>query len=191
MTSTTRVDRTLRRAPAARGFSLTELMVTVAIASIFMGVAAPSLTSVFRGNRIIGEASSLVSDMQFARAEAIQRGSAVSLCPSSNGTTCLTTNTWHSGWIVFNDVNGNGIFDSSVDTALRVRGAFKGTDTFVSAQGSTAITFNREGFVSNTGAATTVLALHTSDNVSNLTRCVSINLGGRITTLTAGQSTCT
>jgi len=177
----------LRRS-GARGFTLIELMFTVALAAILTTLAAPSLTKLFKTNRVQTEASSFVGDLILARTEAVKRGQNVSACVSSDGATCLTTNTWQSGWIVFADSAAACTGTSSTSPAIRVRKAFTGSDTFVaSLASSSCVTFNREGFTSNLGTSTVTFTLHTADNLTTATRCVAVDLGGRITTQTAGQ----
>jgi type IV fimbrial biogenesis protein FimT len=183
--------RTAPRLPGAvRGFTLIELLVTIAIAVIMTGIAAPSMSRMMNANRIQSAASALQGDMQFARTEAIKRGAWVSLCPSSNGTSCITANTWHSGWIVFSDVNGNGVFGTG-DTLLKVRKAMSGGNTIVATPAPTvnAVIFNREGFTSNLGTTQVAFTLHTSDSDAGSTRCVLVGFGGRLTTVSKG-STC-
>jgi len=179
-----------------RGFTLVELMVVIALAAILIVVAAPGMTKVIRGNRIQTEASSFVADMQYARTEAIRRGYNVTVCPSSDGASCLGANTWQAGWMVFTDRGTLGVFDTSVsDTMLRVRKAFTNGDTAVAYVGSGAtapinnyITFNREGFASGPGAGTTMLKFNVSTNDASAKRCVSIDLTGRLTTVVNGVS---
>jgi len=187
-----RRDSDALRRPGARGFTLIELMVTIALAGILTALAAPSMTSVFKTNRVQAEASSFVGDLVLARTEAVKRGQNVSACVSSDGSTCLTSNTWQSGWIVFSDSAAACSGTTSATPAIRVRKPFTGTDTFVaSLASSSCVTFNREGFTSNLGTSTVTFTLHTADNLTTATRCVAVNLGGRITTQTAGQvSTC-
>jgi type IV fimbrial biogenesis protein FimT len=181
----------LRRA-GARGFTLIELMFTVALAVILTALAAPSVQKLLKTNRVQTEASAFVGDLMLARTEAVKRGQNVSACVSSDGANCLTTNTWQSGWIVFADPTAACSATTSTTPAIRVRKAFAGSDTMVASVSSTAcITFNREGFTSNLGTSTVTFTLHTSDSLTTATRCVAVDLGGRITTQTAGQvSTC-
>lgn len=171
------------------GFTLIELMVTLAIAGILITVAAPSLQKLIKTNRVQTEASGFVGDLILARTEAVKRGQNVSVCVSSDGTKCLTTNTWQSGWIVFSDPAAACAGASSAIPAIRARKGFAGSDTFVSSTASMAcVTFNREGFTSNLGSARVTFTLHTSDNLTTATRCVAVDLGGRVTTQTAGQA---
>ena len=170
------------------GFSLIELMVTIAVAGVLTAVAAPSVTKLFKANRVQSEASSFVGDLMMARTEAVKRGQNVSACVSSDGSTCLTTNTWQSGWIVFSDPAAGCAGVTNTTPVLRVRKAFAGSDTFIaSSASSTCVTFNREGFTSNLGTATVTFTLHTSDTLAVATRCVTVDLGGRLVTRKAGE----
>jgi len=174
----------------ARGFSLIELLVTIAVAAILAGVAAPQMTTMMNANRVQSAASALQSDMMFARTEAIKRGSWVSLCPSSDGATCLTANTWNSGWIVFADAAGNGVFNTGADTILKVRAATSGGNTIAASPAPTinAVIFNREGFTSNLGSAAVSFAVHTANNYANSTRCVMVTFGGSLSTVSKGTA---
>lgn len=85
-----------------RGFSLVELMVAIVILGVLLAMAAPSFSEMMRNNRSQAAANELVSALNSARMEAIKRGQRVSLCPSSNGTSCSGA-AWQDGWIVFVD----------------------------------------------------------------------------------------
>jgi len=178
------------RLACAGGFTLIELLITIALAGILMTVAAPSMTKMIGANRVQTEVSSFVNDLQFARSEAIKEGQPVSVCASSDGTSCLAANTWQKGWIVFPDPNGNGTVDSG-EAALRARPALKGNDSFVATPTTTAVIFNRDGFTSNLGTSLVTFKLHTADNVAKSTRCVAVGIGGRLATQATGEGSCT
>jgi prepilin-type N-terminal cleavage/methylation domain-containing protein len=57
----------------ARGFSLVELLVTIAIAAVLLSLGLGSVTSMIASSRTRGAAESVLSGLQMARAEAIQR----------------------------------------------------------------------------------------------------------------------
>jgi type IV fimbrial biogenesis protein FimT len=97
--------------PHQPGFTLIELMVTLAVASILIIVAVPGMRDFLRNNRLSGGVNDLLHSIQVARTEAIKRqaGNAV-VCGSSNptaGNAAVCNYTSLSGWIVFQDTNGN------------------------------------------------------------------------------------
>ena len=95
------------------GFTLVELMVTVAVVAILMAIAVPNMRSVIQNTRISNQINELTSDLNFVRSEAIKRGtdttvSSVTVCKSDNPTaatpTCNTTALgWDMGRIIFID----------------------------------------------------------------------------------------
>jgi len=94
--------RTETRGVIPRGFTLIELMVTILVLGILLGVAVPSFREAALGSRLTGYANNLVASAQLARSEAIKRNAAVTLCASKNGTTCGVDagSGWEAGWIV-------------------------------------------------------------------------------------------
>ncbi|MGJ7493747.1 GspH/FimT family pseudopilin [Variovorax sp. RT4R15] len=174
------------------GFTLIELMVVVAIVAILTMIASPSFVGLIQTNRVSAELNSFVGDLQFARSEAIKQGVPVSVCASSNGTSCLASNTWQSGWMVFTDLNASGTVTAG-DTVLRKRPSWTGGDTFSAAPSITAVTYSRDGFanlpVASTGASI-LLALRTAPVNAPATRCVSINRVGHQAVMQGGTGGC-
>ena len=80
------------------GFSLLELMITVAVAAILMALAVPSFTSLINNNRLTSGSNALVTAMHHARSEAVRRNARVTLCASADGATCAGTGNWQ-GWV--------------------------------------------------------------------------------------------
>jgi len=90
----------MRRASRPSGFTLVELMVSLAVLAILLALAVPSFQNATLGARLSGYANDLLASTQLARSEAIKRNAPVTLCRSTDGTTCATTGSWHVGWIV-------------------------------------------------------------------------------------------
>ncbi len=184
MASSTR--KTGHRFAAASGFTMVELLMTIAIATIVMTLAIPSFRYVTNSNRVAGEINGLLGDLQFARAEAIKEGRPVSVCVSTNGTSCTGTTAWQGGWIAFQDPTNPGVVDGG-ETILRIQKPFSSTDTFVSS-GITAVTFNREGYASPVPANTLVRLQALNDSTGAWTRCLSITFIGQMTTQRLGDT---
>lgn len=62
-----------RRGGAARGFTVIELMVVVALVAVILALAAPSMYDYLVRQRVAGVAAELMTDLQFARTEAVTR----------------------------------------------------------------------------------------------------------------------
>jgi type IV fimbrial biogenesis protein FimT len=83
------------------GFTLIELVVTIAVGGILVALAVPSFTTFIQNSRLTAQTNSLVSSLDYARSEAIKRDAAVSVCATDAGaTTCNGSATWSTGWIV-------------------------------------------------------------------------------------------
>lgn len=82
-------------AAAARGFTLIELAATVAVASIVMTTAAPSLSGWVDTQRLKGVAGEMASTLQYARSEAVMRNQPVrvSFHQAPGGTACYVVHT--------------------------------------------------------------------------------------------------
>ncbi len=87
------------QAQPQRGFTLVELMVTIAVLGITLTIAIPSFESAMLSSKLGSYADSLSASTRLAHSEAIKRNVAVTLCVSSNGTSCATGG-WGQGWIV-------------------------------------------------------------------------------------------
>jgi type IV fimbrial biogenesis protein FimT len=176
---------------ASAGFTMTELVMTMAIVAILAAIGVPSFKYVTASNRIASEINGLLGDMQFARSQAVKEGQSVTVCVSTNGTSCTGGSAWQNGWIVFLDAN----FNQQVDVAagekiIRVQPPFPGTDTFVASSGAfTAITYNRMGYAPTLIAANITIKLHDSTNTTAWTRCLQITPIGTPTTEKYGAGT--
>jgi len=91
--------RAVRHGARDRGFTLVELMVTIAIFAILLGMAAPSISDAMLGSRLTALANRIVASATIARSEAIKRNTAVTMCVSTDGSTCASGG-WEQGWIV-------------------------------------------------------------------------------------------
>lgn len=105
----------------ARGFTLIELMVALAVMAIVLSLAIPSFESIINANRLSSAANEMVASIQTARMESLRRNRRAIVClsatPNASSPTCSTVNP--SGWITFLDADGSGNYNAG-DTLLRV-----------------------------------------------------------------------
>ncbi len=86
-----------------KGFSLLELMVTVAITIIMIGIAVPVTGSFITTNRMATQVNQLRASLAQTRSEAITRNRDVVICKSADQEFCTRQGGWHQGWIIFVD----------------------------------------------------------------------------------------
>ncbi len=91
------------------GFTLIELVVTLAVAMIILTVGVPSFTTILRNAALTATANDLVGALNLARSEAVKRRVPTRLCKSNDGVSCATSADWEAGWLVFADDDRNGV----------------------------------------------------------------------------------
>ena len=132
--------------PLNRGFTLIELMVTLAIAAIVLSIGIPSFKNIIKENNQATLLNEFTSYVNFAKSTAVTQGAVVVLCPRNTaGTDCNSSGSWDDGWIVFVDSNEDGDKDNG-DTLLKVHESID--DDFNITTSSTSVEINAKGFVS-------------------------------------------
>ena len=90
--------------PLARGFTLWELLCTLSVSALLLGLGVPSFHRFLLDGRRTADVNAFVLAVQLARTEAAKRGEAVVLCPSRDGSRCANDEKGYgAGWIVFYD----------------------------------------------------------------------------------------
>jgi type IV fimbrial biogenesis protein FimT len=103
-----------------RGFTLIEMMVTVGVAAILLGLGVPAFLTTVQDMRMTASVNDLLVSMQLARSESIKRHLPGTVCHSDNATAAAPGcggAGWQDGWIVFVDgtdanPDPNGSFDA-------------------------------------------------------------------------------
>lgn len=100
-------------------FTLIELMVTIAVLAIIATLAAPNLSQMLHNTKVNTSSGDILSFLQQSRTEAIRLGKTVTVCGSSDGSSCLSANktNWSTGLIATHSGSTTPIqkltFDSS------------------------------------------------------------------------------
>ncbi len=166
------------------GFTLIELMITIALVAIVMGIGVPSYQNLVVKNRIQTQASEIRSSLAMARVEAIRRGLWIRICPGQNG--CAGGN-WHEGWNSFVDRDSNDTRDEGAgETHLEVHIRLDGGSTLT---GADEVIFKSDGTVVD--ARTMILC--TADGDAQHRRRISISSVGRVRVCSppdAGEPAC-
>lgn len=126
-----------RRTPRrSRGFTLVELMVTVAILVILLAIGVPAMQGFLASRQVAGKADALASAIRFARSEALKRSQSVTICQTTTADSvtpsCDTgTGDWNSGWLVFVDnAPADGSYDKDKELLIKVQQALPGNGVF-------------------------------------------------------------
>lgn len=184
-----------------RGFTLVELMITLAVAAILTIIALPSFRDFMHRNAVTAQSNQVLASLQYARNEAVSRRYPTAVCASTAGAACDGGSTFESGWMVWRDssLSGTPSYNAGKDELLRVIQAQDGVSirAFIGGTAANLISFNQRGEASNAAGAVTdivICAKAKSDDAGGTStstvtgKYVQIASSGRITvqSLSAG-----
>ena len=167
----------------SRAFTLVELMITLAVFAVLLAIMVPSYSDMTLGSKLRSQSNDLVAGAVLARSEAIKRNSAVRMCVSADGASCIAGG-WEQGWVVFHDVDDDGALDVGETVLLQHQAApsgFKITGTVAS------VRFQGTG-VGATQA--TLTACRATPSVGGQERVVNITATGRASVKPTNTATC-
>ena len=147
------------------GFTLVELMVTVAVIAILAVVATPSMSAMLNNSRVTAQAEEMVSSLQLARSEAVRRNARVTVCAGANGV-CNNSANWNQ-WTVFGRDNtatppvDDVIRDTQISGSVQMSGP------------ADSIVFRPSGMIDAEQALGIVMA--------DQNRCVTVQISGVVT----------
>jgi type IV fimbrial biogenesis protein FimT len=176
------------------GFTLIELMVTIAIAAVLLVIGAPSFVAFQRNSELTSAANSFVAALGAARGEAMKRGRQAVVVPRAD-------NNWTTGWTVFVDTDNNQQFNGSdilVVQQAALPSYFTATGQGTAVNSPAYIMFNPSGYAQTSDSTfqSATLKIERNDisgaEKTNQTRIVVIAKTGRARACQpATDATCT
>ncbi len=163
------------------GFTMVELIITIAILAVGLVLAVPSIRVTMANNQIAVANNSIMAGFNLARSEAITRGNGVVICPSRDGNNC-DNNRWNTGWIVFDDTDGNGVMVAEE----MIRSSSRESDVTRSGLSGN-VTFQADG-TTTLGASTSITICFSNLAITTKCREISINRFGAITSKSSTAS---
>lgn len=132
-----------------RGFTLAEVMMTIAIAAIVLGIGVPSFQTMIQNSRKTTAINDMRAALALARSSAITHRERITVCKSSDNSNCTENGDWSQGWIVFHDPNSPGTRDDD-EEIIRVHEALKSGSFTGSRLVADRISFTPQGMANGT-----------------------------------------
>ena len=95
------------------GVSLIELLVVCLTIAILVQLAIPGFQGLSDRSKRNAITRLLITDLNWARTEALANSTRLYLCPGQNSDRCRSNTNWSQGWSVFSDQNHNGQLEPS------------------------------------------------------------------------------
>jgi type IV fimbrial biogenesis protein FimT len=180
----------------AIGFTLVELMVTIAVLAVLVAIALPDLRTFLVNSKLSSNTNEFIGLLNYARSEAISRNQVVSVCSRIAATgRCSTNGFWAEREVqVFVDQDGDGDKDSA-EEVLKIMAAQDADQTqfrFTRQNASTSaktVSFLPAGYV----RAKNKFLIHAIGNATYETkygRLVCISSAGRARAAPADSTDC-
>ena len=172
-----------QKSATQRGVTLIELLVTIAVLGTLLGVGVPLFTDFVRNNQMDAVTTRLVGTLNFARSEASNRATVITLARKS-----INNNDWSQGWEVYTDDDATGnTARVGGDTLLRDVDMDSGDITVLSnAPGEPWISYRDNGMLLEDGNDVLIAICDERGEADG--REVTVGLTGRVTLTTPANN---
>ncbi len=121
------------------GFTVIEMLVTLSILAILLAIGVPSFKEFMSSGNMVSNANGMIGAFNYARMEAIKRGSTVNVGQVGGD--------WTSGIVVWVDSDGDATRDTGEE--LRLWSDFDSNSTVSSVNANSVFSFSAIGVVDN------------------------------------------
>ncbi|WP_051303448.1 GspH/FimT family pseudopilin [Psychromonas aquimarina] len=122
------------------GFTVTELLVSIAIFAILLFIGIPSYQGLSESGNLVSSTNGMIGAFNYARIEAVKRGNTVQLGQ-------LDGSSWTGGIVAWVDLDADGVRDSGEE--LRLWKGLASGSTVDSVHNRSAFAFRASGEVDN------------------------------------------
>ncbi len=174
----------MKKETRQKGFTLVELLITMVVAIILLGVGIPAYNQIVANNRLIAQGNALVTAVNMAKSAALSNGISATLCADADTDpstfVCSASDDWANGWFVIADFEGDGNASGQVSTT-EVLGLWQQAD------GNSVITTNPDSIgslvfsslgVNETGALQ--FQIEEANTIGAKKVCITVNAAGLI-----------
>ena len=140
---------------STQGFTLTELLVTLAIAGILAMIGAPAMGSLLARTQDANTEASIADSLRHARTAAVMDNARVLVCPSNDGVHCHAGDDWQHGWIVARDADHDGQPDATAPI-IATQSAMPAGIRMITSEGRSRITFQPSGSAGGSNVTFTI-----------------------------------
>lgn len=154
------------------GFTLIELMITLAVLAVVLGIAMPAISDFTIKQRVSSQANELMLSLAFARSEAVKLNQDIRVIPRTS-----TASGWSDGWCVGPASIGSNCNHADV---IRVFGGANGVSiTSFNTANPPRFVFRRDGTREGNLDAQLKVTSPKLDATSESARCITLSPLGR------------
>lgn len=174
------------------GFTIIEMIITVALLAVMLAVAVPGFGNLYQSNNLATASNRFVSSLALTRNEAISRNASVIMCNTNAANTqCATNGAWESGWAIWIDLDNGGLTDIDSNELIQTEEAMPAGYTLRATTYANVITFVPTGEASgDLTSAPDTFRLCDNTQVAANSRSINFNAVGRAWTTTNPVASC-
>ena len=175
-------------APHSHGVTLIEMLVTLAIASILIAIAAPSFRKINQKWMTHSTSQAMHSTLIIARSESIKNNGSIGIQKNQNTEKCRNASNnkeWGCGWFIYMDSNNNRAWDNNEPKLHEIQ--LQGEINAINNGGGSHLSLNRFGMINGLNARSFTFSPASDGIDSDATITLCTSSGGRVRITHAAQ----